>query len=186
MRRTTILLALALALVALPAAAQKVFIDYDESVDFKALKTFTWVETGAPSLEPSDPLLHKYVKDQIIGQLEESGLTAVESGADFQITYHGEVDSQVRVDTMSYGYGYGAGWRWGGYGYRGPTTSQVRTYENGTLIIDAYEPSEKKMVWRGTGTVTLKSKPEKQTKQVDKILDKMGNKWDKILKNQGK
>ena len=42
------------------------------------------------------------------------------------------------------------------------------------------------MVWRGTGTVTLKAKPEKQAKQVDNILTKMGNKWNKILKNEGK
>jgi hypothetical protein len=54
------------------------------------------------------------------------------------------------------------------------------------MIIDAYDPSDKKMVWRGTGTVTVKSNPEKQAKQVDNILSKLGNKWDKILKNQGK
>ena len=54
-------------------------------------------------------------------------------------------------------------------------------YTEGTLIIDGYEPKEKKMVWRGTGTVTVKAKPEKQTKQVEKILTKMGKKWEKIL-----
>ena len=41
-------------------------------------------------------------------------------------------------------------------------------------------------MWRGTGTVTLKSSPQKQTKQVDKILNKMGKKWDKIHTGQGK
>lgn len=40
------------------------------------------------------------------------------------------------------------------------------------------------MVWRGTGTVPLKAKPEKLAKQIDNILEKMGKKWDKILKNQ--
>ena len=38
----------------------------------------------------------------------------------------------------------------------------------------------------GTGMVTVKSKPEKQIKQIDKILDKIGNKWDKILAGKGK
>ncbi len=42
------------------------------------------------------------------------------------------------------------------------------------------------MIWRGTGTITVKSKPEKQVKQIDKIFVKMGSKWDKILQNQGK
>lgn len=39
------------------------------------------------------------------------------------------------------------------------------------------------MIWRGTGTVTIKEKPEKQAKQIDNILEKIGNRWDKILKN---
>jgi len=42
------------------------------------------------------------------------------------------------------------------------------------------------MVWRGTGTVTVKSKPDKQIKQVDKILRKLGKKWDKIHAGKGK
>ena len=33
---------------------------------------------------------------------------------------------------------------------------------------------------------TIKSKPEKQTKQIDSILTKTGAKSEKILKNQGK
>ena len=42
------------------------------------------------------------------------------------------------------------------------------------------------MIWRATGTVTVKAKPEKQIKQVEKILKKLGNKWDKILAGKGK
>ena len=41
------------------------------------------------------------------------------------------------------------------------------------------------MVWRGTGTVTVKSKPEKRAAQIDKIVTKLGAKWDKILAGQG-
>ena len=67
----------------------------------------------------------------------------------------------------------------------GTATTTASTFTEGTLILDAYEPGDKKMVWRGTGTVTLKSKPEKVTQQIDNILTKMGAKWDKILKNQG-
>ena len=56
----------------------------------------------------------------------------------------------------------------------------------GTLIIDGYEPGEKKLVWRGTGTVNVKDKPEKRVKQVEKILTKLGKRWDKIHAGQGK
>jgi hypothetical protein len=36
-----------------------------------------------------------------------------------------------------------------------------------------------------TGTVTLKSEPEKQAEQIDKTLAKLGARWHKILANQG-
>jgi hypothetical protein len=68
----------------------------------------------------------------------------------------------------------------------GSSTTTESTYTEGTVIVDAYEPSEKKMVWRGTGTVTVKAKPEKQIKQVENILTKIGKRWEKILAGKGK
>jgi hypothetical protein len=60
------------------------------------------------------------------------------------------------------------------------------TFTEGTLIVDAYDSTDKKMVWRGTGTVTLKQKPDKISEQIDSIMAKMGARWDKMLKSQGK
>ena len=68
----------------------------------------------------------------------------------------------------------------------GTATTYATTYTEGTLIIDGYDPADKKLIWRGTGTVTVKAKPEKQVKQVENILGKLGSKWDKILVNKGK
>jgi len=48
-------------------------------------------------------------------------------------------------------------------------------------IVDAYDSASKEMVWRGTGTVTVKDDPAKQVKQLKSILTKMGKQWDKIL-----
>ena len=67
----------------------------------------------------------------------------------------------------------------------GSSTTTATTYTEGTLILDAYDSTEKKMIWRGTGTVTLKQKPEKITQQIDNIMTKMNARWEKILKNQG-
>jgi hypothetical protein len=64
--------------------------------------------------------------------------------------------------------------------------TQQHNYTDGTLIIDAYDATDKKMIWRATGTVTVKAKPEKQIKQVENILEKIGKRWEKILAGQGK
>ena len=109
---------------------------------------------------------------------------------DLYVTMHSTSKENTTYDTTTMGCGgyggfYGA---WGGWGVGGLATSTTfaTTFTEGTLILDVYEPGDKKMVWRGTGTVTVKDQPEKQIKQVDKILDKLGKKWDKILAGEGK
>ena len=181
-----------LALATTPVLAQKVTIDYAHDFDFDPVKTFAYVaptDSGA-----RDQLADNRIRSAIIRQLKKGGLEQVDSDADLYITYHVTTQDNTVFNTTSFGYGgYGGGW--GGYGRRGyggyhggigSTSTTASTYTEGTLIIDAYEPRDKKMVWRGTGTVTVKDNPEKQSKQIDSILAKMGKKWDKILANQGK
>ena len=173
-----------LGLAAAPALAQKIHIDYAHDFDFEMVRTFHYVPTK--DTDSKDPLMSGRIKDAIISQLEGGGLKQVESDADLYVTYHLSSKENLVLNTTSMGYGgYGGGWRgWGGS--MGMSTTTATTYTMGTLILDAYEPDDKKMVWRGTGTVTLKQKPEKVTKQIHSILTKMGKKWQKILKNQGK
>jgi hypothetical protein len=187
-------LLLILAVVAGPSIAQKITIDYAHDFDFESVKTFTYVETKDSNA--GNDLTDNRLKAAIIREVTEGGAKQVDSNPDLYLTYHVTTEDNTVFNTTSYGYGgYGPGWggygRYGygygyGYGMGGmDTTTRAYTYTDGTLIIDAYNPADKQLVWRGTGTVTLKAKPEKQAKQVDKILAKMGDKWDKILKNQG-
>jgi len=180
MKRTVILLAV-LTIAAVPATAQKAFIDYDSSVDFDALETFAWRDSDQPSLQDTDPLMDKYIVDSIIGQLKSAGLKQVEENPDFFVTYHGESSTSYSLDTMSYGYGYGGGWRMGGYGgyYGGPSTTSVRSYDEGTLIIDAWDGAKKELIWRGLATTTWSDNPNKARKKVDKMIAKIVKKWDK-------
>ena len=181
------------AVVATPALAQKITIDYAHDFDFSQVKTFTYFDTEDSNT--GNQLTDSRIRNAILTELREGGLAQVADGGDIYVTYHVTTQDNTVFNTTSYGYGgWGPGWggygRYGyGYGYGGmggSSTTTTQTYTDGTLIIDAYEPGEKKMVWRGTGTVTVKEKPEKQAKQIDNILSKMGNKWDKILKNKGK
>ena len=180
MRKSFVLLVF-LGLVATPALAQKITIDYAHDFDFKPIKTFQYVETK--DTNSTNELMDERIKTAILGQLD--GLKQVDSDPDIFITYHLSSKEEMSISTSNYGYGgYRGGW--GGYGVgMGSSTTTATTYTMGTLIVDAYEPAENKMVWRGTGTVSLKAKPEKVSKQIDNIMTKMGAKWAKILKNQG-
>jgi len=192
--KKTIGLLIVLALAAVPAFAQKITVDYAHDFDFDAVKTFQYVDTEESNAK--DSLMARRVTDMIIKELVEGGLEQVESDPDLYVTYHYHSQENTTYSTTSFGYGgYGPGWGgyggygYGGYGYgggMGSSTTTASTYTQGTLVIDAYEPDEKEMVWRGTGTVTVGAKPEKRIKQVEKILTKIGKKWEKILAGEGK
>ena len=173
---------IALLLIASPSFAQKITIDYAKDFGFGTVKTFSYVETE--ETKAADTLMHDRIVEAIVNELTAGGLKQVDSEADLYVTYHLASQENTVLNTTSFGYGgYGRGWRrWGGG--MGTSTTTASTYTDGTLIVDGYEPGEKNMVWRGTGTVTLKEKPEKRTKQIDKIMTKMGKQWKKILAKQ--
>ena len=179
-----------LALVATPAMAQKVTIDYAHDYDFTKIKTFQYVPTEKSDVKGNQLMDHR-IEDMIKKELREGGGTEVQSDPDIYVTYHFTSKENTSYNTTSMGYGgyggYGGGWGgYGGMGGMGSSTTYATTYTEGTLIIDLYDPETKKLVWRGTGTVTVKDKPEKQIKQVDNILTKIGKKWDKVVHGQGK
>ena len=190
-----LILMIALAIVAAPSIAQKITIDYARDFDFEQIKSFTYVDT--PDSNTGNGLADQRIKDKMIASLTSGGLKQVDSGGDMYVTFHVTTKDNTVFTTDNWGYGgWGPGWGgYGRYGYggyggyyggMGTTTTRATTYTNGTLILDAYEPGDKQLIWRGTGTVTLKEKPEKIDKQIDNIFKKMSNKWQKILKNEGR
>ena len=174
-----------LALMATPAMAQKVTIDYAHDYDFDSVKTYQYVNTSESNVKGND-IMAQRVEDMIKKELREGRLTEVSENPDIYVTYHFTTEERTSYTTTNFGYGgfHGGWYGWGGG--MGTSTTQQYNYTDGTLIIDAYDASEKKMIWRATGTVTVKAKPEKQIKQVENILEKIGKRWDKILAGQGK
>ncbi len=186
--KKTLGLIFVLALVATPALAQKVTIDYAHDFDFAAVKTFQYMSTEKS--DPSDSMMASRAVSMFKQELTQGGLKEVSEKPDIYVTMHYTSQENKSYNTTSMGYGgYGGfygGWGGWGMGGMGSSTTTESTYTEGTLIFDAYEPSDKKMVFRGSGTVTVKAKPQKQTQQVQNILNKLGKKWDKMLAGKGK
>ena len=176
----------AVALLATPAMAQKVTIDYAHDFDFDGIETYQYVDTAESNAK--NPLMAERVTAMLKKELAEGGLKEVSDNPDIFVTYHATTKDKTSYNTTTFGYGgYHRGWYgWGGPMGMGTTTVNEYNYTEGTLIFDAYDATEKKLIWRGSGTVTVKAKPEKQIKQVEKILTKLGNRWEKILKGMGK
>ena len=179
-----ILVILGALLVAGPAFAQKVYIDYDKDYK-KPVHTFKWAETKETSLESTNSLMHSRIINAIQHYIHEVGVREVAENPDVYVTYHVSTANRQQLNTTSWGYGYPAGWAWNPYWGNawgmgmGTSTTTVSTYTDGTLIIDVWDAESKMLIWRGTATATLKQKPEKQAKQLDKALQKMMHAWNK-------
>ena len=161
-----------------PALWAKVSIDYAKEMDFGDVKTFQLKpneETAA-----NDQLLDDSIVQKVKAKLKAAGLTEATANPDIYVTYH-VVTKDTSVLNTSYG-GFGPGW--GAWGDLDAATT-VSTYTEDTLVVDAYRPSDNKLVWRGQGTTSWSDKPEKRDKQIQDTLDDLSARWQKILHNQG-
>ena len=85
-----------------------------------------------------------------------------------------------QLDINYWGYGYPSHWYWDPYWGGGSTTTTVRTYTQGTFIIDIWDAKEGTIVWRGTAVAAVSENPEKNLKKMEKAVRKMVKKWRKM------
>ena len=175
------LILLAAALAATPSFAAKPQIQWNTEYDFSSISTFMWQDSPvAVSLAQSEPFLHGHIVNAIEFQLTSSGLTEVQGNADVLVTYYGSVDTEVQLQSNSFGYGWGGyggpGWGYYGYGGGGPvsTTTRAVEYQRGTLVVDIVDASTNELIWRGTSAeISVTDDIEKLQKNITKAIEKM-------------
>jgi hypothetical protein len=188
--KKTLGLVLMVVLVALPAAAQKVYVDYDRDAIGRDYKTFAWQDTG-PTVQEYAPLMHTRIKNGLEHLLTARGLIAVAENPDLYVTYHTSSQEELQFSVTGYGYGYGAGWGWDPY-WGGPSASgggastTVSTYEKGTLVVDIWDAKTKQIVWRGSAVAAIPEDPKKGEKLINKALEKMVKQFDETKAKEAK
>lgn len=194
MNRISVNLFKALACTALLVQAANVlasddYVDYDHSVDFSQFHTFQMFDTSKGALAKAAPLINQRVHDMVVQHMEALGYKEVTEKPDLMVTYDASTKENHVLNTFGapmgpVGFGMGIGWRrWGGMG--GMATTTVSTFTEGTLVIDAYVPPDNKMVWRGIAEAAVSKNPETTTKHIEKSLNSLFEKWQKILKKEG-
>jgi hypothetical protein len=160
----TIFLAIAMFLVVTAASfAQQVKTDYDHSANFGQYKTYSWAK-----VQTRDPLVVDRIKDAVNGALTAKGWTQVDSGGDVSIVAMETTQNQQTLNTFYDG--FGGGWRWGGFG---DATTTTETYKVGTLVVDLFDTKTKNLIWRSSSSDTLSNNAGKNTKNLDKGVQKM-------------
>ena len=148
-------------LLAAAARADKVRSDFDHSADFSKYKTFMWVHEP----DTKEPFMKDRIIKAVSAKLESRGFRQVSQGADMAVGANLATEERHTWDT----YYSGSDWGWG------PTwsTTEERTYEVGTLTVDLFDAESHKPIWQGVGVDKVSSKPEKQTRDTDKQIEKM-------------
>ena len=156
------LILLGLAFVVTFANAQEIYFDYDRGTNFHSYKTYQWV--ASPAAKSANQLLDQHIRDVVDAQLALKHLRGVESGGNLQVTYRTAVDTEKQFD------GWGRGPRIAGINR--VTTSTINV---GMLVIDVYDSTQGKLVWRGwvRNTLDIKKDPDKNYRNLQKAVAKL-------------
>ena len=152
--------------------------DFEQGFDFSGLKNFAWEanEEDQWGIASSNELVDRRVRSAIENTLTSRQFSQVDAGkADFLVLYNIVVDQRIRSSNVSGGVAVGRSSR-GRHGSIGISTgSQVRTYEQGTLLIDVIDVTSDKLVWRGTSSQALPdlSDPQRLTDHINATVAKI-------------
>ncbi|QNP44327.1 DUF4136 domain-containing protein [Sphingomonas daechungensis] len=172
MMRKLAVLAAALALTSC-ATGPTIRSDFDPSVNFTKLHTYTWVFTTPPA--GMNPLLFERVQASIDRSLAARGFTKAEPG-DFAVAF--TLGRRDRVEVTNWG-GYGGfygGWGWGRHSWGwAPVYSRVdaRTVTDGTLAIDMFDTGTKHPIWHGTATQQINPRNLPDQAAIDRAIDEI-------------
>ena len=185
-------LVMILLLSAAPAAAQKlkVYVDYDRDADLDSYTTFAWGPTLnlAPNLNDTAPLAHAWIKNAVEYHLVKGGLIEDQEDPQLKVTYYADESSAMQIQVMTAGYNYGPGFYWDPFwGMTGAASVQRRSIARGSLVIDIWDTATKRLVWRGTASSAISENPTKMTKQIDKAVDTIVKRFQKMrAKEEGR
>ena len=144
------------------SVAQDVQYNYDREINFSAYQTYQWVQAGEPGI--ADPLLDRDLHRAIDGQLGQKRLQSVEHNGDLYITYYILGQKERRIDAWSMGP------RWSGF-----ARANTSTVEIGQLVIEIFDPAQKRVVWRGAVSQELEVSrdPDKNYRKLEKAVAKL-------------
>ena len=177
MRTPTILTPLLL-LSALPALAQKVYVDYDNATAFSEYRTFQLVETQE-DLRDTSRTSHELVVSELRRYAIEGGLRRSKSDPDAYVAYYTADRGHLRLVLTDLRYAYGPISTRRLLGRRRRDAGAPLLHLQGRHADRRRLGSRaQQLVWRGMATSALSSDPEKNDKKIEKALKKIMKRWD--------
>jgi Domain of unknown function (DUF4136) len=160
------------------AFAGNVQTDYDHTVNFSQYNTYSWGQ-----VQTSNPFFVTRIQQAVNKQLQAKGWTLMPTGGSVTVFATDNIHNQQQVQTMydNMGGGWGGGWGWGGWGWGGgwgnpglgTATTTTTNQQVSNLVIDLFDGTSKKLLWRGMATENLSSNDNRNTSMVDGDINNM-------------
>ena len=158
-KRTFVVVGILALTVAVVQAGIKVKVEFDKEYDFSKVRTYGWHPDGAGEVkllmrEGGDPeqiraRWEPTIKDAVEKEMGKRGLVPATSGVpDLYLNYY--FLSGPNSEAQTRGQFIGAVPPWGVPDFEMTTTS-LKIYEQGTLILDLIDGPKRQIVWRGIG-----------------------------------
>ena len=169
------ILATALFVVAIagtPILAQAVTIDYDHSVNFLKLKTYTW-----GSIHATDPGVEDRISIAVNRDMSARYMNLAGKNAEVTVTAVDASQNQQEYSDFYAGLNNLAWQRpWGSGGFL-DTEATLQDVPLNTLIIDMYDTKTQKLLWRGMVNVPLSGSEDKKDDTIDKAVTQLIGKY---------
>jgi len=123
--------------------------NYNRSANFNQYKTYSW-----GNVQTQEAPLVDRIKSAVDEALAAKGWRQVASGGDVSVTATEITEDQQILNT-----------------YDDITTTE--TYQVGSLVLEMFDTRTAKLIWRGSSSDTLSSKPAKNIKNLDKGVQRM-------------
>jgi hypothetical protein len=159
------------AILMLPAiaAAQDVKIDFDKAYNFAPVKTYS-ITLGT---KWGNDLSERRVLAEFDEAIAAKGWTKAASNPDVQVVLHGATQTKRNASTFYSGMGGYGGYGYGGFGGMGTSSTVVNEYKVGMLVVDIFDSTSKKLIFRGTAEDEISDNAERNQKRIEKASTKM-------------
>ena len=168
--------ALFVSIAALAACSSiSVTSDWDTNVDFSIFETFAVLEEPK---QPVNRLVDQRIRAALVAELTGKGLRQVDTPdkADLAIGYQVTTEERTTHHTVHSGWdGYRGGWNTHWRSPAGTSTTRQVNFTVGTLVIAAFQMSDKELVWEGSasGTVNPSSGPEQREQRINDAVQRI-------------
>jgi hypothetical protein len=138
--------------------------DYDRTVDFASLKTYSWLPLEE---DVKNELVRQRIKQTVNSELASKGYKMVSENPDFLIL--------AKVETKQEAWSSDGGPYGGGYYSRGSYASRSAEIRAGTLLLEFVDAKSKNPIWWGNASTSLSRSysPEKLDKLVGEVVQKI-------------